>query len=145
VEVRMQATYGISKVYMGRLSKGSDLYNGLFEVIKTKEVGMGIVYGIGALERLVAAYYDQKAKEYRRMEIEEPVEVLSLTGNISLKDGLPFLHAHIVVANELRAMGGHLLEGSRVFAFEYQILELEGPRLNRAYDDETGLFLWADK
>ena len=36
---------------------------------------------------------------------------------------------------------GHLLEGA-VFAAEVHIRELEGPNLERKYDDVTGLWLW---
>jgi len=141
----MQGIYDLVKIHVGRLPKGSDLYNGLLEVIKAKGIGTGIVYGIGALKKAVVAYYDQMAKEYRQISINQPVEVLSLMGNISFKDKKAFLHAHITVSDEEKAWGGHLLEGSEVFAFEYQILELQGQVLERKYDEETGLFLWPNK
>ena len=75
------------------------------------------------------------------------MEILSLIGNISLKDDKPFVHAHITLADqEGRAWGGHLAEGTKVFAGEFVIQEyLTEKPLVRHLDEETGLFLWDQK
>ena len=45
--------------------------------------------GLGALSDAVLGYFDWQKKDYRRIAIDEQVEVLNLTGNIALKDGEP--------------------------------------------------------
>lgn len=139
----MQITYGARLCHVGRLPKGSDLLAGLIEIVQKKRVKVGILWVIGALESVSFAYYDQIEKTYRESRIEKGVEILSLMGNISERDGKPFIHAHIVVGDESNIYGGHLVEGSKVFAAEYHILELEGSGLLRKFDPETGLFLWS--
>jgi len=63
-------------------------------------------------------------------------------GNVSLKDGEPFVHAHAVLSDEKgNTRAGHLLEGI-VFAAEVHLSQLEGPKLERKYDEVTGLSLW---
>ena len=62
---------------------------------------------------------------------------------MSLKDGKPFLHLHAVLGDtKLRAWGGHLFHGSRIFAAEALLLRLQGQPLERRPDPVTGLALW---
>jgi hypothetical protein len=65
------------------------------------------------------------------------MEVLALGGNISLKDGQPFVHAHVILADgDGGAYGGHLAENSVVFALEFVIQELKADSsLHRQIDD----------
>jgi predicted DNA-binding protein with PD1-like motif len=82
--------------------------------------------------------------KYKDVDLSEPMEIVSLYGNISLKDGKPFVHAHVVLSDEKgNARGGHLLPGSSpVFACEITIEEFEGPELIRGFDERTRLALW---
>lgn len=68
--------------------------------------------GVGAGSRAVVGWFDFEAKEYRRIPIEEQIEVVSLLGDIATtEDGKPQVHAHMVVAKSNgAAFGGHLLE-----------------------------------
>ncbi len=138
----MVSSYGIGQFHIGRLKKGEDLLRGLTEVVEKKNVRMGVLFAIGALSSCTFAYYDQVKKEYRERFLEKRVEILSLIGNVSLREGKPFIHAHILIGDESGIWGGHLLEGSKVFALEYHIVELVGSPLVRVFDPETGLFLW---
>ena len=64
-------------------------------------------------------------------------------GNISLKDGEVFVHAHITLADhEGKCHGGHLMPDTNIFAAEYYVQELVGEKLERKHDPETGLSLW---
>ena len=131
------------KVYMGRILHGQDLINSLQTIVGELGISLGRIEGIGALERATVGYYDQILHEYKWIQIEHPMEVLSLQGNISLKDGVPFVHAHLVLGNEKgKCFGGHAGEGCRVFAFEYIIFPFSGPALERCLDKDTELYLW---
>ncbi len=141
----MQLEYMKGRVFMGRLKKGSDLLLSLTEKAQDLGIRAGIVWGIGAVQNLVYGFYAQEEKRYYPLRIDKPLEVLSFLGNVSQRDQKTFIHAHVTVSDEQgKAFGGHLMEGSKVFAFEYSILELLGPELDRCYDEETGLFLWKE-
>ncbi len=96
---------------------------------------------IGAFQTAILGYFDRERKDYQKIPIDEQVEVLSLVGNISQKDGHPKIHAHVVVGKkDGTAHGGHLLA-----AYVWPTLEVvitETPDyLVRTQDEETGLAL----
>ncbi len=74
-----------------------------------------------------------------------PCEILSLTGNLSFKDGSPFAHLHATVSREtdngIQVLGGHLVRGL-VFACEFMVECCDDLALQRRYDAVTGLHLW---
>jgi len=134
--------YNASKELVLRLEHDADLIQSITELARNKGVEVGSFTAIGALKRARLGYYDQKNHEYREMEIDTPHEMASCIGNVSLKDGEPFVHAHLVLADETgNTKAGHLFEGI-VFAAEVHLHEMEGPRLEREYDEVTGLSLW---
>lgn len=130
-------------IYMGRLPYGGDLLNTLTEFVTEKHIKKGQVQVIGAAKRAVVGFYSQNKGKYDVFKFDKHMEILSLIGNISLKDGKPFIHAHLTLGDEEgKSFGGHLMEGTIVFAGEFIIREFEGNELERAYDEETGLTLW---
>ncbi|MCX8026844.1 MAG: DNA-binding protein [Thermodesulfovibrionales bacterium] len=132
-----------NEVLQGRLNKGDDIIEGLTRIITQNHIVAGVISAIGAVSKARIGYFDQEKKTYEEKEFEEPMEVLSLTGNISLKDGLPFAHLHIVLSKrDYSVIGGHLYNGTIVYALEYQIVPFYGGYFKRQLDDETGLYLW---
>lgn len=128
---------------VGRLSHGADLLEELTEICLERNVRLGRIEAIGAVQEARLAFYDQQKKEYRFLEIKKPLEIAKLVGNVSIKDGRPFVHAHITLADERgNAHGGHLAKGTVIFACEFILHPLEGSDLVRQYDPETGLPLW---
>lgn len=131
------------KIFMGRLRHGSDLLDELTGICREKDIRLGRIEAIGAVQKACTGFYDQKVREYRYTTINQPLEVTNLTGNISVKDKNPFVHAHVTLADSTgRAYGGHLARGTIVFACECVIESLEGPSFERGPDMETGLSLW---
>jgi len=131
--------------FIGALQKGDDLLQSLTQICNEKKIQVGTLTAIGAVENAVIGYYDQASQQYNTLTISTPMEIAALSGNISLKAGQPFIHAHIVLAGkDGRCMGGHLLAGTTVFACEFEIQLCSGATLNRLHDDTTGLALWSD-
>ncbi|HEX3701883.1 MAG TPA: PPC domain-containing DNA-binding protein [Vicinamibacterales bacterium] len=96
---------------------------------------------IGAFSRSVVAYFDWTSKQYRDVAINGQVEVLSFVGDISVEQGKPKVHAHVVLGKaDASAHGGHLIEGHVRPTLE--IVVTETPRhLHRRFDVESGLAL----
>jgi uncharacterized protein len=95
---------------------------------------------IGAFARVVA-YFDWTSKEYQHIPIDEQVEVLSLVGDISVENGKPKIHAHVVVGKaDASAHGGHLIEGHVRPTLEIVLTETPG-HLQRRHDRASGLNL----
>lgn len=135
--------YSSGKTYICKLKHGDDLIESIHAICKEKDISMASVQAIGALQALQIAYYEQNEQKYYEKAFNSHYEILSLIGNISLKDGSPICHAHIVAGDEEgAAIGGHLVMGCIVFACELIISELNGPALSRGLDQTTGLPLW---
>jgi len=129
--------------FVGRLDPGSDLVAEIERFCLVQGVVAAQVTVIGAVRRAAFAYYEQEERRYVELASDTHHEIVGFTGNVSLKDDRPFLHAHATFADRTGAtLGGHLLRGCEVFAAEVMIRELVGVTLVRLHDDETGLSLW---
>jgi predicted DNA-binding protein with PD1-like motif len=134
--------YDTCRYVMVRFRQDADLIRSITELAGSKGIEAGSFTAIGALKRAKLGYYDQKNRKYREMVFESPHELVSCVGNVSMSEGKPFVHAHVVLADEKgNTKAGHLLEGI-VFAAEVHLRQLEGPKLERKLDEVTGLWLW---
>jgi uncharacterized protein len=130
---------------MARLDHGTDIIGQITYLAKENVIKTGFVSIIGALSRAELGYYDQVSQKYGKIQIDEPVELVSCFGNVSLRNGEPFVHAHAALSDRAgRVYGGHLNSGT-VFAAELYMQELLGPNLERVPDSITGLNLWSEE
>jgi predicted DNA-binding protein with PD1-like motif len=128
--------------FLVRAEHNSNLIQFVTELAEKKEIMVATFTAIGALKRAKLEFYDQEKHEYQEITLDSPHEIASCMGNISVKDGRPFVHAHAVLADKNgNTKAGHLLEGV-VFAAEVNLRELKGAKLERKYDETTGLSLW---
>jgi len=126
-----------------RLDRGADMLQELNEAAAKLGVEAGTVQAIGAVSELVIGYFDQGRKEYRTTALPSSFEISSGIGNVSLKDGKPFVHLHVVATGpDGAAVGGHLMEGSKVYVIEAYFRQLGGDPPVRQQDDEIGLAVW---
>ncbi|MCK8818051.1 DNA-binding protein [Natroniella sulfidigena] len=139
----MLKEYTLDNIYKGKLELGDDLLTKLTEIVQEKEITTGKVTALGAVKEAVVSFYDQNKQKYGAKNLAQPLEIINLIGNISLKDGEPIIHAHIALGDEDGMLyGGHLEEGTIVFACEFIIEEYQGEPFRRGLDQETGLPLW---
>lgn len=131
------------RAFVGRLETGDDLVEEIERVCAEKEINAAWVSVIGAVKRATFAYYEQQGHRYLELDSNEHHEITGFVGNISIRDGQPFLHAHATFcARSGEAVGGHLLKGCEVFAAEVTIREMTGVVLERTADESSGLALW---
>ena len=136
------AKFELGRSFLVRAEHDSDLVQFVTELAEKEEITVATFTAIGALKRAKLGFYDQEKHEYREITLDSPHEIASCVGNISVKDGRPFVHAHAVLADKNgNTKAGHLLEGV-VFAAEVHLRELKGAKLARKYDTVTGLSLW---
>ncbi len=131
------------KMFMGKLSHGADLLEEITKICVDQDICLGSVEALGAVKKARLGYYNQQGHEYQFLDLNQTLEITNLTGNISIKDGAPIVHAHVTLSNkDGHAFGGHLAPGTIVFACKVIIQVLDGPRFERGLDQETGLPLW---
>lgn len=131
------------KTVMARLPHGQDLVSALEQLAQAHGVRKGTIQVIGALKGAMLGFFDQESRRFVTHPVPCPVEIASGQGNVSVMDGRPMVHLHLVVAGENAAcLGGHALPGCVVHAVEAFIQECAGEDLERGPDPETGLSLW---
>ena len=121
--------------------KGDEVASGLLAFAKENKLSASHFTAIGAFERVTLGFFERERKDYKRISIDEQVEVLSLVGDIASDGGEPKVHAHVVVGKaDGTAHGGHLLE-ARVWP-TLEVILVESPEhLRRKVDKKTGLAL----
>ena len=135
--------FKLGRRFVGRLPRGKDLIASIEDFCKASSIQMATFSVVGAVSSAILGAYDQKQPVYATFTQEEPLEIVACTGNISLLDENPVVHAHIVLVDvEGKTIGGHLFPETILFNGEIDLQELTGKPLERAYDDTTGLMLW---
>jgi hypothetical protein len=128
-----------------RLPMDSDLIVTLNQLCAQRNLTRGSVSLIGAVQRAVLGYYRQDEQKYVSVELDEHLEIISGIGNISLKDGQPFVHLHLGLSREdCTMLGGHCMPGTIIYACEAILTPLPGRDLIRELDTPTGLPLWKE-
>lgn len=133
----------IGPVHILKPDFGTDLLKELQKYVLAKNINLAWLSGVGAVSRANIRYYDQPAQKWVDLELDENLEVAGMWGNVSLLNGEPIVHVHIVLADrEGRCYGGHLADGTLVFNLEIMLTTLTGPNVVRKMDPQTGLTLW---
>ncbi len=134
--------FSVGRNFLIKANCDSDLIEFLTSFAKNNGIDTASFNIIGAFKKANLGFYDQQTHEYEALQFAEPLEIASCIGNISTKNGGPFIHAHAVLADRHgNTKGGHLL-GGKVFAAEVHLTEFVGSTLKREKDAVTGLFLW---
>jgi predicted DNA-binding protein with PD1-like motif len=129
------------KTYAVIFDKGDEFMARLLEFVQQEGITAAHFTAIGAFQRATLGYFNRERKEYKKIPIDEQVEVLSLIGDVAIADDNPQIHAHVVVgASEGMARGGHVLE-AHVWPTLEVILTEEPAYLRKRHDPETGLAL----
>ena len=122
-----------------RLSIGEDIIKSLLELCEKENIEFAQVNGIGAVSRATVGFYDVKKGEYKPKTFDEPMEIISLLGNMTRKDGKPYLHLHAAFSGEdCNVVGGHLNEAIIGVTAEIFVNIIDG-KMNRRVHPVTGI------
>ena len=130
------------KVFALIFETGDEIARVLQQFSKNQGLGGSSFKAIGALSYAKLGWFNWESKKYDlACVLDEQVELLSLIGDIALRDGQPQVHAHVVVGrSDGIAYGGHLLE-ARVRPTCELILTESPTHLQKKLDPESGIAL----
>lgn len=121
-----------------RLDPGDELHDSVKRWAKKHGVHGGAIWAIGAADEIELGYFRLPEKVYDRRLVKERVEVVSLMGNLAMKDGEPFLHAHgVFTGPDFTAFGGHVFRA--VASITLEVFVVTAPALARIAYPEFGL------
>ena len=132
------------KRYVLSLDNHVDVVEALTAFCLEKGILAGNILGLGAISEATFRFLDPATKKYVDKTFAEQMEITNLTGNISEKDGKPYLHIHLTCSRrDYTCVGGHLLSARINGACELLVARFEGVHIGRKADPETGLNLYA--
>ncbi len=124
---------------MLRLEMGDDILVSIKRFARAKKIQAAMFEGIGSLNKAKLGHYDFTIKNYAYEVFQEDLEILTLSGNISLLDKSPLAHAHVTLGRRnFTVVGGHLDEGSSANMVEVGLSVMPG-KLVKSKDEEVGL------
>ena len=130
--------------YVLSLDNHVPIVEALTAFCREKKILSGEITGLGAINCATFRFLNPATKQYVDKTFEEQMEITNLTGNISQKDGQPYLHVHITASrSDYSCIGGHLLEARINGACELFVTAFADTRIGRRPDPETGLNLYA--
>ena len=127
-----------------RLFPNEDVIEGLREVCLKHKVKTAVVLsGIGQLSSFELGFFKQKG-DYVPQKFNEPYELLSLTGNISLQDKGYNFHLHATLSDiNKQTVGGHFIGGVVSITGEIVLLKTDLSVIRKIEQSSglSGLFL----
>ena len=128
--------------YVVRMDRGEEIMATLAGLCEKEGIRLASVEAIGAVDRAVVGLYDVSEKLYHKKEFNEPMEIASLLGTVTEKDGKPYLHLHATLCDAgMQTHGGHVNE-LRISATCEMVLRLISGEVGRKPDEATGLNLF---
>ena len=124
-----------------RFDADEEVFSGLTQFAKNTGLDSVFVSGLGSAKEIELGFYDPVKKEYQKTVFREPVEILSIEGNIGLLDTEAIVHIHGSFGlPNYQVIGGHI-HRLVVSSTVELMLDTMGGELHRSYDEETGLNL----
>ena len=75
--------------YVVRLARGEEILTQVMKLCRDEDIKLAAVEGIGAADRVVMGLYNVEEKVYHKTELKGEMEVTSILGNVTEKDGEP--------------------------------------------------------
>jgi predicted DNA-binding protein with PD1-like motif len=127
--------------FLVKVETGEEIVGTITEFARAQSIDAADISAIGAAYGVVLGYFDRTTKQYERHAVAEEVEIVSLLGNLAIKDGQPFAHLHANVSGrDFRPFAGHFFEGRAGATCEVVIRPMPG-YAQRTKDEATGLYL----
>jgi uncharacterized protein len=130
------------KTFVVILDTGDEILSSLKSFARREHLAGSSFKAIGALSAVELGWLNWETRKYETaVKLQEQVELLSLIGDIALKDDEPQVHAHLVIGRQDgTAHGGHLL--SATVRPTCEIVITESPQhLQKEIDPVSGIAL----
>jgi uncharacterized protein len=130
------------KTFVLVFETNDELAQGLKQFASDQKLASASFKAIGALSSVRLGWLNWETKQYEpSVSLNEQLELLSLIGDVAMKDGEPLVHAHAVVGKrDGTAHGGHLLQAHIRPTCEAVLTE-SPVHLRKEYDASAGILL----
>ena len=129
--------------YVLRLDPGEEIVASLTRLVEQENVQLGTVSALGAAGDVTIGIFNTREKQYYSQRYQGDYEISALVGNVTRKEGEPYLHLHITIGNPVtgEVHDGHL--SSAVISATLELfLQVWDGQVGRKFSDQVGLNLF---
>ena len=132
-----------SQGYVLRLDPGEEIVASLIRLVEQEQVQLGSVTAIGAANDVTIGIFSTQEKQYHARRYQGDYEISALVGNVTRKEGEPYLHLHITIGNPVtgEVHAGHLTSATLSATLELFLQVWDG-QVGRKFSDQVGLNLF---
>ena len=132
-----------SQGYVLRLDPGEEIVASLTRLVEQEQVQLGSVTAIGAANDVTIGIFSTQEKQYHARRYQGDYEISALVGNVTRKEGEPYLHLHITIGNPVtgEVHAGHLTSATISATLEL-FLQVWNGQVGREFSDQVGLNLF---
>lgn len=124
---------------IARIDKGEEILEQLKVIAVNENIKLASINALGAINDFTVGVYKIDEKRYYSNSFKGYYEITSFTGTISTMDGEYYAHLHMSAGNEKgEVFGGHLNRAVVSAVCEMVISVIDG-KVDRIYDEGTGL------
>ena len=126
-------------IIIARIDKGEEILEQLKAIAINENIKLASINAIGAVNDFTVGVYKTDEKKYCSNSFKGYYEIISLTGTISTMNGEYYAHLHMSAGNEEGAVFGGHLNRAVVSAICELVITIINGKVDRVYDEETGL------
>ena len=128
--------------YVLRLDPGEEIVASLTRLVEEEKIELASVSALGAANDVTIGIFNTTEKQYHSQRYQGDYEISALVGNVTRKDGEPYLHLHITIGNPVtgEVHAGHL-SSATISATLEMFLQVWDGRVGRKFSDTVGLNL----
>ena len=128
--------------YVLRLDPGEEVVASLTKLVEQEQVQLGCVSALGAANDVTIGIFNTVEKKYYSQRYQGDYEISALVGNVTRKEGEPYLHLHITIGSPAtgEVHAGHLTSCTISATLELFLQVWEG-QVGRKFSDTVGLNL----
>lgn len=117
----------IGEVWVLNLLRGDEVIDTLTRWVEDVKLNGAFFNGLGASSKAVFGFYNTSKAAYEEIQVNEPVEVVSMNGCIAWLDtGKPRVHTHASVSRaDGTVVGGHLISMDVASILEIIVIPLD--------------------
>ena len=129
--------------YVLRLDPGEEIVASLTRLVEQENVQLGTVSALGAAGDVTIGIFNTREKQYYSQRYQGDYEISALVGNVTRKEGEPYLHLHITIGNPVtgEVHAGHLTSAVISATLELFLQVWDG-QVGRKFSDQVGLNLF---
>ena len=134
------------KNYYIRMDKGDEIVGCILDLCKKENIGFATYSGIGGCGKAEIQTFIPEQGRFETHTLKGMLELVSLTGNVTVDEGFAEHHTHAVFAyikdGEHSVDGGHLKSTTVLLTAEIELRPTAGGTVKRKLNPETGTGFW---